>query len=135
MQTSRQSRAASVLALTIIVCVMVMRAQQPAVIDLAVLKDAGTPYDKLPGSWLTYGKSQSEQRYSPLKQIDSSNVKRLGLGWFYVVGAGGGNQEGTPLVWSHTIYGITSWSVVFAVDGRTGKQIWRCDPQVNQTAL
>ena len=98
----------------------------------AVLKKAGTPADPFPGSWLTYGKSQSETRYSPLKQIDASNVKRLGLEWSYVVGAGGYNQEGTPLVWNNTIYGTTTWSVVYAVDARTGKQIWRWDPEVNQ---
>ena len=87
-----------------------------------------------PGSWLTYGKSQNETRYSPpAKRIDTSNAKRLGLDWSYVVGAGGYNQEGTPLVWNNTIYGITTWSVVYALDGRTGKQIWRWDPQVNQS--
>ena len=110
-------------------------AQQPTAVDLKVLKNAGTPSDQLPGSWLTYGKSQSETRYSPLKQIDTSNVKRLGLAWTYAVGAGGGNQEGTPLVWNNTIYGITTWSVVYAVDGRTGKEIWRWDPEINQSAM
>ena len=107
-------------------------AQQPAVVDAAVLKKAGTPADPFPGTWLTYGKSQSETRYSPLKQIDASNVKRLGLEWTYVVGAGGYNQEGTPLVWNNTIYGTTTWSVVYAVDARTGKEIWRWDPEINQ---
>ena len=62
-------------------------------------------------------------------------MKGLGLAWSYAVGAGGGNQEGTPLVWNHTIYGITTWSVVYAVDGRTGKQIWRWDPEINQSAI
>jgi quinohemoprotein ethanol dehydrogenase len=135
MQTFRQNRATPLLALTLIGCATVMSAQQPAVVDSTVLKSAGTPNDQLPGSWLTYGKSQSEQRYSPLKQIDTSNVKRLGLAWSYVVGAGGGAQEGTPLVWNNTIYGITSWSVVYALDGRTGKQIWRWDPEINQIAV
>lgn len=78
------------------------------------------------------GNPGSETRYSPLKQIDTSNVKRLGLAWSYVVGAGGGNQEGTPLVWNNTIYGITTWSVVYAIDGRTGKQIWRWDPDQSE---
>jgi quinohemoprotein ethanol dehydrogenase len=44
-------------------------------------------------------------------------------------------QEGTPLVWNNTIYGITTWSVVYAVDGRTGKQFWRWDPEINQSAI
>ena len=132
MQTFRRIHAPLLLVLTAIACASVMHAQQPPVIDLTVLKNAGTHDDSLPGSWLTYGKSQSEQRYSPLKQIDASNVKRLGLAWSYVVGSGGYGQEGTPLVWNDTIYGITTWSVVYALDGRTGKEIWRWDPEVNQ---
>jgi quinohemoprotein ethanol dehydrogenase len=120
--------------LSLLGTVTVAHGQQPAVVDSPVLKSAGTPSDRLPGSWVTYGKSQSEQRYSPLKQIDTSNVKRLGLAWSYVLGAGGGNQEATPLVWNNTIYGITTWSVVYALDGRTGKEIWRWDPEVNQSA-
>ncbi len=135
MQTFRQNRATLLLAAALtLVGSATISAQQPAVVDSAVLKKAGTPADQFPGSWLTYGKSQSETRYSPLKQIDASNVKRLGLEWSYVVGAGGYNQEGTPLVWNNTIYGTTTWSVVYAVDARTGKQIWRWDPEVNQRA-
>src|SRR6202042_535492 len=100
-----------------------------------VLKNAGTPKDSLAGSWLSYGRTLSETRYSPLDQINAANVSRLGLSWTYTLGAGGGNQEGTPLVWNNTIYGITSWSVVFALDARTGKELWRWDPEVNQAAV
>jgi quinohemoprotein ethanol dehydrogenase len=131
MQMFRHNRAT----LLLVGCVAVMSAQQPTAVDQTVLKNAGTPRDQLSGSWLTYGKSQGETRYSPLKQIDTTNVKRLGLAWSYTVGAGGGNQEGTPLVWNNTIYGITTWSVVYAVDGRTGKEIWRWDPEINQTDM
>jgi quinohemoprotein ethanol dehydrogenase len=67
--------------------------------------------------------------------LNASNVNRLGLAWTYVLGDGGSNQEATPLVWNNTIYGITTFSVVFAVDARTGKELWRWDPEVNQTAL
>jgi quinohemoprotein ethanol dehydrogenase len=84
---------------------------------------------------VTYGHSQTEQRYSPLKQINATNAKRLGLSWTYVIGAGGGNQEGTPLVWNNTLYGITTWSVVYALDARTGKELWRWDPEVNQSTV
>ena len=109
-------------------------AQIAPIVDAAALKNAGTPADTQPGSWLSYGRTQSETRYTPLKLIDTSNVGRLGLAWSYVIGAGGGNQEGTPLVWNNTIYGITTWSVVFAVDARTGRELWRWDPEVNQAA-
>ena len=96
-----------------------------------VLRRTGAANDPLPGAWLSYGRDQDETRYSTLKQIDSTNAKRLGLAWSYVMGAGGGNQEGTPLMWNNTLYGITTWSVVFALDARTGKELWRWDPEVN----
>jgi quinohemoprotein ethanol dehydrogenase len=110
-------------------------AQQARVVDANILKAAGTANDSMAGSWLTYGLTQSETRFSPLKQIDTSNVGKLGLSWSYELGAGGGNQEATPLVWNNTIYGITTWSVVFAVDARSGKQLWRWDPEVNQSTV
>jgi quinohemoprotein ethanol dehydrogenase len=103
-------------------------AQQPHKIDDIALRNAGKSGDE----WLTYGMTLGETRYSPLKQIDTSNVSRLGLAWSYDLGTGGGGQEDTPLVWNGNIYGITNWSVVFALDARTGKQIWRWDPEVNQ---
>jgi len=68
-----------------------------------VLRRAGTASESMPGTWLSYGRTQSETRYSPLNLIDSTNVKRLGLAWSYVMGAGGGNQEGTPLMWNNTL--------------------------------
>jgi hypothetical protein len=61
-------------------------------VDANVLKNIGTSHDVLEGDWLSYGRSLSETRYSPLKQIDTSNVSRLGLAWTYALGAGGGNQ-------------------------------------------
>src|SRR5437016_5478050 len=84
------------------------------------------------GDWLSYGLTPGETRFSPLKQIDASNVKRLGLAWSYEAGDGGGDQEATPLVWNNTIFGVTNWSIVFAVDARTGKEKWRWDPEVNR---
>jgi quinohemoprotein ethanol dehydrogenase len=100
-------------------------------VDDGALKNAGESGD----DWLTYGLTLAETRYSPLNQINVSNVSRLGLSWSYDLGAGGGNQEATPLVWNGTLYGITNWSVVFALDVRTGKEKWRWDPEVNQVAV
>ncbi|HEX6213903.1 MAG TPA: PQQ-binding-like beta-propeller repeat protein, partial [Vicinamibacterales bacterium] len=97
-----------------------------------VLQRAGAANDAMPGAWLSYGRTQSETRYSTLRHINSANATRLGLAWSYVMGAGGGNQEGTPLMWNNTLYGITTWSVVFALDARTGKELWRWDPKIDQ---
>jgi len=105
--------------------------QQIARIDDAALRKAGQNGEE----WLTYGLNQSENRFSPLKDIDTSNVNRLSLAWSYEVGSGGGGQEATPLFAAGTLYGITNWSVVFAVDARTGQERWHWDPQVNQAAV
>ncbi len=108
----------------------------PVNVNAKVLRDAGSvSNDALPDSWLSYGRNQSETRYSTLKQINDTNAKRLGLAWTYAVGAGGGNQEGTPLIWDNKLYGITTWSVVYALDAKTGKELWRWDPEVNQIAV
>jgi len=111
------------------------KAQQTVNVTNEVLRRAGTANDSMPGDWLSYGRTQGETRYSQLKHIDAANAKRLGLAWSYAMGAGGGNQEGTPLVWNNMLYGITTWSVVFALDARTGKELWRWDPEVNQTTV
>ena len=83
------------------------------------------------GEWTMVGLNYSEQRYSPLKQIDTTNVGRLELAWSYEVGSGGGQQEATPLVINGVIYAITNWSVALALDARTGKELWRYDPEIN----
>ena len=87
------------------------------------------------GDWPRYGLTTQETRYSQLDQINARNVSRLTPAWSYDLGAGGGNQETTPLVLNGLVYGITNWSVVFALDGRTGQQLWRWDPEVNREAV
>jgi len=110
-------------------------AHRGAPVTADVLRRAGGADDAMPGAWLGYGRTQAETRYSPLKQINAGNARELGLAWSYVMGAGGGNQEATPVVWNGTLYGITTWSVVFALDARTGKELWRWDPEVNQVTV
>jgi quinohemoprotein ethanol dehydrogenase len=87
------------------------------------------------GEWLSYGLDLAETRYSLLDQINVDNIDQLGLSWSYDVGPGGGVQEASPLVWNGALYGITNWSIVFAVDARTGDELWRWDPEVNQATV
>ncbi len=103
-------------------------ARQTERLDDAALRNAWRN-----GQWASYGNDPGEWRYSPLGQIDASNVNRLGLAWTYVAGEGGGSQEATPLVWNGVLFSITNWSIVFAVDARTGRELWRFDPGVDRT--
>ena len=111
--------------------VWIASGQQPRRVDDNALKNAGKSGDE----WISYGVTPGETRYVPLNLINATNVNRVGLAWSYEVGPGGGGQEATPLMWNNTIYGITNWSIVFAVDARTGKEKWRWDPEVNQATV
>jgi quinohemoprotein ethanol dehydrogenase len=82
-----------------------------------------------PESWLSYGGSYDEQRFSKLAGIDTSNVGQLGLAFSYETNTTRG-LEATPLAVDGVIYTTGSWSLVYAVDARTGKEIWRYDPKV-----
>jgi len=85
--------------------------------------------DRDPGNWLTYGRTYSEQRYSPLKKISSDNANRLGLAWFADLDTNRG-QEATPLVIDGVMYVSTAWSMVKAYDARSGHLLWSYDPEV-----
>src|SRR5262245_2290130 len=112
---------------TLISAVAVLAFQTPRVDDKALKKAAnGT-------EWLSNGMDYSEQRYSPATQINTGNVGKLAPAWSYEVGDGGGPQAGTPLYANGVLYGITNWSITFAVDATTGKEIWRYDPQADRT--
>jgi quinohemoprotein ethanol dehydrogenase len=82
-----------------------------------------------PGDWITHGRTYAEERHSPLKKIDSTNVNRLGLAWSFDTQTNRG-LEATPIVVGGVMYTTGSWSVVYALNARTGKQLWKYDPQV-----
>src|SRR5262249_51031882 len=79
--------------------------------------------------WLTHGRTYDEQRFSPLEQINTNNVKNLGLAWFADLDTARG-QEATPLVINGTIYITTARSEVKAYDAVSGKLRWEYDPKV-----
>ena len=70
-------------------------------------------------------------RFSKLNQINADNVKKLGLVWSYPLESSRG-VEATPVVVDGIMYQTASWSVVHAIDARTGKQLWTFDPKVDR---
>jgi alcohol dehydrogenase (cytochrome c) len=79
-------------------------------------------------SWLTNGGGYSNDRFSDLDQINTSNVSRLKGEWMtHLNGSGTANkysQEGQPLEYKGVLYVTTGADDVFAVDVKTGKIIW-----------
>ena len=90
--------------------------------------------EKEPGQWMTYGGTYSEQRFAPLKKIDSGNVGELGLKWFADYDTNQ-NQHGSPLYIDGVIYVSTARNVVYAFDAKTGKQIWKYNPMIQGVRL
>ena len=82
-------------------------AESAANVDAARLVQA----DQDPGNWMTYGRTYSEQRFSPLTQITADNVNLLGLAWYADFDIDRG-QEATPLVIDGVMYVSTAWSMV-----------------------
>lgn len=81
------------------------------------------------GNWITHGRTYAEQRFSPLAFVHDGNVGDLELLWTFPTGLTRGH-EATPIMVDGVLYFTGTWSVVFAVDARTGKELWRYDPQV-----
>jgi quinohemoprotein ethanol dehydrogenase len=79
-------------------------------------------------NWLSYGRTYSEQRFSPLTSIDTESVKRLGVDWVLEL-PNDRTLIGTPLVVDGVLYFTGSYSVTRAVDAKTGKLLWEYDPK------
>ena len=85
--------------------------------------------DREPHNWLSYSGNYSGHRYSPLSQINRSNIKYLQLKWSYhpLYTKNGNSQnkmENTPLVVDGIMYTGTALEVV-ALDAVTGRQYWQ----------
>lgn len=88
--------------------------------------------DRDSANWLTYGRTYSEQRFSPLRQINDSTVRRMGLVWSHELPTTRG-VEATPIVVDGIIYTTSTWSVAYAFDAITGRQLWTYDPLVDRS--
>ncbi len=80
--------------------------------------------------WTGHGGDLGEQRYSSLAQINSDNVGRLDVAWTYDISRRGARLESTPLVVDGVMYATGPMSTVFALDARTGTELWYWDPGI-----
>jgi quinohemoprotein ethanol dehydrogenase len=91
--------------------------------------------DNDPLNWISLGGNFKQQHYSPLANITAENVSTLGLAWSYDARSRRGRVqrglEATPIVVDGTLYTSGAWGVVYALDAKTGKEIWRYDPDID----
>ena len=83
---------------------------------------ADVAYPK-PGAWPTYDGNQSGNRFSPLTQIDTSNVERMAPKWMFTIPGAPRALEVTPVVVDGVMY-VTSVNEAYALDARSGREIW-----------
>src|SRR6266540_1613445 len=93
-------------------------------LPLALL--AASAFGQSPVEWPVYGGNSESTRYSPLKQIDRTNVALLQIAWTFDTGARGALQT-SPIVVNGTLYGNTPDGHVIALNAATGKPVWTFD--------
>src|SRR3954452_3790822 len=77
-----------------------------------------------PGNWLLDRRSYNGQGFSPLKQINTSNVKSLKPVWTFSTGVNEGH-EAPPMVNNGVMFVATPYGQVLALNAKTGDLIWR----------
>src|SRR5438128_1847560 len=100
--------------------------RNPATEDKDAVMQAGKDYP-------VYGGNKAGNRYSPLKLLDTQNVKNLQPVWRYFANStdtlgendGGREIQCQPIVVHGILYGTSSELNLFALDAATGKQIWK----------
>jgi glucose dehydrogenase len=84
-------------------------------------------------TWMVNKADGNSSNYSPLDQINVSNVSRLRLAWKFTIDdlpetAQPGNSECIPIIIDGIMYATSAKQQVYALDATTGKQLWTFDP-------
>jgi quinohemoprotein ethanol dehydrogenase len=81
--------------------------------------------------WLAYGRTHYEQRFSPVKDINVSNISKLKPAWYKPLPEEN-SLTSTPLVIDGVYYFTGNVNKVYALDATTGKTLWIFDPKVGE---
>lgn len=116
--------------LTVFLGMLAMTAGHASALDV---NDKSLEDESNVSEWLGYGRTYSEQRFSPLEQINATNVAKLGVDWSIDL-PGDVSLVSTPLVAGKALYFTNSRNFVRAVSATTGKLLWQYDPRVAEVA-
>ncbi|MEI9813862.1 MAG: PQQ-binding-like beta-propeller repeat protein [Acidobacteriota bacterium] len=105
-------------------------------VTLLLLLYVGAMCAQPAADWPLTGRDYAETHYSPLNQVNASNVANLKSTWTFDMSAAGspaGQLEASPIISNGVMYITGVWSTVFALDARTGELKWKYDPQLPRT--
>jgi glucose dehydrogenase len=91
---------------------------------LAVIALCGSVAVHAQRDWVQYGQDPGGSKYSTLDLINATNVAKLERAWTVHTGDTGGFFSSSPLVVDNIVY-FTSSSGIWAIEGHTGKQLWK----------
>lgn len=82
------------------------------------------------GNWPGYGRTGTQQHFSPLSEVQQRNVHSLGLAWSMDLPPA--NSATEPIAVDGVLYFAAGLSIVHAVDAATGRELWQYDPGVGE---
>jgi len=114
------------LSLSMMVSLAIPSVANASVTNKDILNDQMTTNDVV-----SYGLGLKGQRYSPLKKINTDTVKDMRTAWVFSLGGEKQRgQESQPLIKDGVMYVTGSYSRVFAIDARTGDELWQYDARL-----
>tara|TARA_R110002110_G_C13470525_1_gene721019 strand:+ start:137335 stop:139560 length:2226 start_codon:yes stop_codon:yes gene_type:complete len=119
-----------------VICVACADSTTPVYDNKVPVGEAATLAQRLlqlenePQTWMTGGRDYQQSYYSPLQQINAANVDQLGYAWHYDLESEHG-YEATPLVVDGVMYGSGPMGTAFALDARSGKELWSFTPEID----
>ena len=84
-------------------------------------------------TWSVYKADESSSSYSPLDEINTSNVKELQAAWTFTINdlpqsAQPANSQCNPIIIDGVLYSLSAKRVAYAINAATGELIWSNDP-------
>jgi quinohemoprotein ethanol dehydrogenase len=117
-------------ALATLLAVATAHAASTTPVPAGNVDDARVTREKSGDNWLVKGGSYDQANFSPLRQVSAGNVRQLGLAWMLDFDSPMG-LTAEPLVVDGVIYISAPHSIVYAIDGASGRLRWKFDPHID----
>ena len=115
-------------------CTRQTRATPSEKLDVHAADSAMSSAMRDSSQWPSFGRDYSNERYSPLTEVNTGNVANLQLAWTYHTGITKG-FEASPVIDNGVMYFTTSLGHIIALDARTGARLWEHAEYTGRTIL